>query len=77
MTIRNANGKVPWSALTYYAEGRCGLVGCCHASDTPEQALEDAKQWHRDHPPRPSDNYLSPTCRIEIGYCNIIDGSRS
>lgn len=74
---RNLNGKVPWSAMVYYDEGRCGYVGMSSSSDTVEQAHADARAWLSDHSDGPNDWYLKPSCRIRVGYRNIIDGSRS
>ena len=75
MTILTIDGKVPWSAMIYWDEGRCGYVGIASASPTVEDAHADARQWHQDNPPRVADMYLKPTCRISVGYRNILDGS--
>ena len=74
--IRDIDGRVPWSVIIYYADGRCGRVGCCSASDTPEKALADAKEWCSKHSESRDWWFLNPSCEIHIGYRNIIDGSR-
>lgn len=71
---RTLNGKVPWSAITEYDEGRLGRVGCSHCADTVEEAIAAAKEFLRTHPPRPQDTYLRPSSVITVGYRNIFNG---
>lgn len=75
--ILTHDGKVPWTAMIEYDEKRCGFIAMCNASDTLEQAHTDARQWLRDRQEQSTDLYLQPSCRISVGYKNIIDGSRT
>lgn len=77
MTIRDIDGKVPWSAGVYYDEGRCGSISVSSASDSVEQAHADARQWLRKQGPDRDWWFLKPACVITVGYRNIIDGSRA
>ena len=43
---------------------------------TADQANSDARQWLRNQKPGQSDWYLQPSCRITVGYRNVIDGSQ-
>ncbi|QGH74952.1 hypothetical protein MAL1_00206 [Bacteriophage DSS3_MAL1] len=71
---RTLNGSVPWSAITEYDGGRLGRVGCASSAPTVAEAIEQAKQWLRDHPPRRVDMYLRPSSVIEVGYRNLFNG---
>ncbi|AWY09296.1 hypothetical protein vBRpoSV10_174 [Ruegeria phage vB_RpoS-V10] len=75
MTIRTLNGKVPWSALFVYGEGKLGLIGVCDAADTVEDAHRDAREWLRTHYTGPyAEAYMQASCEIEVGYRNIFNG---